>query len=232
MLLCIKPHNRPTHRAIHVVLATSGIIFFILFSMPGPASTTERMFAFIHHHGTFVFRAISINPSIFPRSGALIPVINKHIVVTNGTVIGLGLRLTQFANRGKPGPSVSEGTHSPVFRKRHRNGAQQILAIVLVPHMVVWPSGFLVHRIVSGDISQFVDGERIEIGTYWPHHAIRHTVNVVSPPIHITVTGPGRVRRAITEETAISRIRRHTHSLIRTNGLNIRSHIHSLIRII
>jgi hypothetical protein len=88
----------------------------------------------------------------------------------------------------KPGPSVSEGTHSPVLRKRHRNGAQQILAIVPVAHMVVRPSGFLVHRIVAGNISQFVDSERTEIGTFWTHHTIRHTVNKVSPSIHIAVT--------------------------------------------
>ena len=55
--------------------------------------------------------------------------------------------------------------------------------------MVIWPSGFLVDDVVTGNISQFVDSERTEIGTFFAHHAIRHTVKKVSPPIHITVTG-------------------------------------------
>ncbi len=185
----LKMHHSPTHGTIHIVLTASRIIFFILFGMPGPTSTTERMFAIIHNHRTFIFRTISIYPSIFPRSRALIPVIRIHIVVTYGTVIGLGLRPTQFPNGSKPGPSVGKCTHSPVLRKRHRNGRQQILAIVPTPHMVMWPSGFLVHRIVSGNISQFVDRKQIEIRTYRPHHTIGHTVEKVTTPIHITVTG-------------------------------------------
>lgn len=120
--LSIKMHHSPAHGAINIVFAASRIIFFILFGMPGPTSTTERMFAILHNHRTLIFRTIRINPSIFPRSGALIPVIHKHIIVTYGTVIGLGLRPTQFPNGSKPGPSVNEGPHSPVLRKRHRNG--------------------------------------------------------------------------------------------------------------
>ena len=120
--LRIEMNHGPTHGAIHVVLATRRIIFFILFGMPSPTSTTERMFAIIHNHRTFIFCAMRIYPSIFPRCSALVPVINKHIIVTYGTVIGLGLRPTQFPNGSKPGPSVGKCTHSPVLRKRHRNG--------------------------------------------------------------------------------------------------------------
>ena len=212
----LKMHHSPTHGAIHIVFVTSRIIFFILFGMPSPTSTTERMFAIVHNHRAFIFRTIRIYPSIFPRSGALIPVINKHIFVTYGTVVRLGLRPTQFPNRGKPGPSVNEGTHSPVLRKRHRNGRQQIFAIVPVAHMVMWPSGFLVHRIVSGNISQFVDRKQIEIRTYRPHHTIGHTVEKVTTPIHITVTGSGRMRQTITKHTAIGPIHSLSHSFIIT----------------
>jgi hypothetical protein len=86
--------------------------------------------------------------------------------------------------------------------------------------MVIWPSGFFINYVVAGDISQFVNSERTEIGTFWPHHTIRHTVEKVSPSIQITVTGSGRMRQTITKQAAmISSLGIHSHSIPR--GIHI-----------
>ena len=80
--------------------------------------------------------------------------------------------------------------------------------------MIIWPSGFLVDYVVTGDISQFVNSERTEIRTYWPHHTIGHTVKKVTSTIHITVTGPGRMRQTITKQATVRSILIiHSHSI-------------------
>jgi hypothetical protein len=59
------------------------------------------------------------------------------------------------------------------------------------------PGGLLIQRIFTRNVSQLINGKRIEIGALWKKHANFHIIKNLSPSIHIAIAPAGNVRRAI-----------------------------------